>query len=160
MCLTNWSLNKIQCLPIFVILLCLFFKRLFYSSYTEIFSFYPGTSELWVSKELSKLFIFLCDRMTFPDELTGNGAKGKKMEDRTGFRRMNVIRIWGQGWEDSAISINGTWLLQSQYTLSNGKTEKYEECRGKFNEIIWNGKSVGKTLSFSICIPTERIWEM
>lgn len=85
-----------------MILLCLFFKRSFYSSCTEIFSYYPGTSALWVSKELSKLFVFLCDRMTLPDELTGNwgrGWEGKRMEDRTGFRRMNVIKIWGEvGW--------------------------------------------------------------
>lgn len=58
-----------------MILLSLFFKRSFYSSCTEIFPYDPGTSELLVSKELSKLFVFLCDRMTLPDELTCNGEK-------------------------------------------------------------------------------------
>lgn len=80
MCVTNKPQQN-SVLPIFVILLCLFFKRSAYSSCTEIFSYYPGISELWVSKEHSKLFVFLCDRMTLPDELTGNEAKKKKRQN-------------------------------------------------------------------------------
>lgn len=87
MCLSNWSLNKIQCSPIFVVLVCIFFKKFFYSSYIETFSYYPGTSELWVSKELSKLSVFLSDRMTLLEGVSrqrGEKVRGKAKRWETG----------------------------------------------------------------------------
>lgn len=54
-----------------------------------------------VSKELSKLFVFLCDRMTLPEEkalwVERRQERGKaKKEDMGGFRRMDLIIMgWG-----------------------------------------------------------------
>lgn len=53
-----------------------------------------------VSKELSKLLVFLCDKMTLPEGISrlcvlgGDRRQSKKMEDRAGFR-INVINIGG-----------------------------------------------------------------